>query len=234
MELVKKGIRPADILTPAAFENAMKVHAAISGSTNALLHIPAIAHELGIEIEAERFDQLNREIPYLSNIQPSGEYVNELFWYAGGIPRVQMEIRDLLDLKVMTVTGKTLGENLRQLEKEGFFIRGEGYLANYKLKREDVIRKVKDSKAFGSIAVLKGNIAPEGAVVKYAAVSADMRVHQGPARVFNREEDGPQRDPSGKDQAGLGRGHSLRRAAGNRHARDSGHHRGPGDEPGPP
>ena len=151
----------------------MKVHAAISGSTNALLHIPAIAHELGIKIEAERFDQLNREIPYLTNIQPSGEYVNELFWYAGGIPRVQMEIRDLLDLKVMTVTGKTLGENLKQLEKEGFFRRGEGYLANYKLEREDVIRKVKDSKAFGSIAVLKGNIAPEGAVVKYAAVAAE-------------------------------------------------------------
>src|SRR5512139_1579127 len=102
MDLVKKGIRPADILTPAAFENAMKVHAAISGSTNALLHIPAIAHELGITIEAERFDQLNREIPYLSNIQPSGQYVNELFWYAGGIPRVQVEIKDLLDLKVMT------------------------------------------------------------------------------------------------------------------------------------
>jgi len=189
MDLVKKGIRPADILTPAAFENAMKVHAAISGSTNALLHIPAIAHELGITIEAERFDQLNREIPYISNIQPSGAYVNELFWYAGGIPRVQMEIRDLLDLKVMTVTGKTLGENLKQLERDGFFVRGEGYLANYKLKREDVIRKVKDSKGFGSIAVLKGNIAPEGSVVKYAAVPADMLRHQGPAQVFNREED---------------------------------------------
>jgi len=189
MDLVKKSIRPADILTPAAFENAMKVHAAISGSTNALLHIPAIAHELGITIEAERFDQLNREIPYISNIQPSGAYVNELFWYAGGIPRVQMEIRDLLDLKVMTVTGKTLGENLKQLERDGFFVRGEGYLANYKLKREDVIRKVKDSKGFGSIAVLKGNIAPEGSVVKYAAVPADMLRHQGPAQVFNREED---------------------------------------------
>lgn len=189
MELSKKGVRPSDILTLEAFENAMKVHAAISGSTNALLHIPAIAHELGIKIEAERFDQLNREIPYISNIQPSGAYVNELFWYAGGIPRVQMEIKKFLDLKVMTVTGKTLGENLKQLGKEGFFIRGEGYLANYKLKRDDVIRKVKDSKAFGSIAVLKGNIAPEGAVVKYAAVAADMRVHQGPARVFNREEE---------------------------------------------
>jgi len=202
MELVKKGIRPADILTPAAFENAMKVHAAISGSTNALLHIPAIAHELGIQIEAERFDQLNREIPYITNIQPSGAYVNELLWYAGGIPRVQMEIKDLLDLKVMTVTGKTLGENLKELEKDGFFLRGEGYLANYKLKREDVIRKVKDSKGFGSIAILKGNIAPEGSVVKYAAVAQDMHTHEGPAQVFNREEDAHSAIQQGKVKPG--------------------------------
>jgi len=202
MELAQKGIRPSEILTPAAFENAIKIHAAIGGSTNALLHLPAIAHELGFKIEAEQFDQLNRVIPYLTNIQPSGEYLTELFWYAGGIPRVQMEIKDLLDLKVMTVTGKTLGENLKQLEKDGFFVRGEGYLANYKLKREDVIRKVKDSKTFGSIAVLKGNIAPEGAVVKYAAVAADMRVHQGPARVFNREEDAHDAILQGKIKAG--------------------------------
>jgi len=189
LELSKKGLRPSDILTPEAFENAMKVHAAISGSTNALLHLPAIAHELGIKINADRFDQLNREIPYIANVQPSGAYVNELFWYAGGIPRIQMELRDLLDLKVLTVTGRTLGENLKQLGKNGFFQRGEGYLANYKLKREEVIRKVKDSKGLGSIAVLKGNIAPEGSVVKYAAVSPDMLTHEGPARVFDREEE---------------------------------------------
>ncbi len=192
MALAKKGLRVSDILTEDAFENAIKVHAAISGSTNALLHLPAIAHELGIRVEAERFDRLNREIPYLTDIQPSGRYLNELFWYAGGVPRVQVELRDILNLKVPTVTGRSLGENLRNLEKDGFFRRGEGYLANFKLRREDVIRKVKDSKAFGSIAVLKGNIAPEGAVVKYAAVSAEMRVHEGPARVFDREEDAHQ------------------------------------------
>ncbi|MGD0625281.1 MAG: dihydroxy-acid dehydratase [Thermodesulfobacteriota bacterium] len=189
MELAKRGIRTSHILTPEAFENAMKVHAAIGGSTNALLHLPAIAHELRIRIEPERFDRMNREIPYLTNIAPSGTYVNELFWYAGGVPRVQMELRDVLNLKALTVTGKTLGENLKQLEKDGFFRRGEGYLANYKLRREDIIRKVKDSKAFGSIAVLKGNIAPEGAVVKYAAVAPEMMTHQGPARVFDREEE---------------------------------------------
>lgn len=189
MELCKRGIRPSDILTREAFENAIKVHAAIGGSTNALIHLPAIAHELGFEVDAELFDHLNREIPYLTNIQPSGEYLTELFWYAGGVPRVQMELRQMLDLKVMTVTGKTLGENLEFLEKEGFFRRGEGYLANYKVTREEVVRSLENSKAHGSIAVLKGNIAPEGAVVKYSAVAADMLTHEGPAQVFNREED---------------------------------------------
>jgi dihydroxy-acid dehydratase len=189
MELSKRGIRPSDILIPEAFENAMKVHAAIGGSTNALLHLPAIAYELGIKIDAQRFDHLNRQIPYLTNIQPSGEYLTELFWYAGGIPRVQMELREVLDLNVVTVSGKTLRENLELLEKEGFFRRGEGYLENFKVEREDVIRKGKNSKGYGSIAVLKGNIAPEGAVVKYSAMATDMLTHGGPARVFNQEED---------------------------------------------
>jgi dihydroxy-acid dehydratase len=176
-------------LIPEAFENAMKVHAAIGGSTNALLHLPAIAYELGIKIDGQRFDHLNRQIPYLTNIQPSGEYLTELFWYAGGIPRVQMELREVLDLNVVTVSGKTLRENLELLEKEGFFRRGEGYLENFKVEREDVIRKGKNSKGYGSIAVLKGNIAPEGAVVKYSAMATDMLTHGGPARVFNQEED---------------------------------------------
>ncbi len=202
MELARKGIRVSDILTAGAFENAMKVHAAIGGSTNALLHLPAIAHELGIRIEAERFDELNREIPYLTNIQPSGKYVNELFWYAGGVPRVQMELRDFLNLKTLTVTGKTLGENLAALEKDGFFRRGEGYLANFKVEREEVIRKIRDSKAFGAIAVLKGNIAPEGAVVKYAAVAPGMLTHEGPARVFDREEEAHKSILEGKIRPG--------------------------------
>jgi dihydroxy-acid dehydratase len=115
---------------------------------------------------------------------------------------VQMELRDLLDLKVLTVTGKSLGENLRQMEKEGFFRRGEGYLANFKLQRGDVIRRVKDSKTYGSIAVLKGNLAPEGSVVKYAAVSAGMRTHEGPARVFDREEPAHEAILRGKIQPG--------------------------------
>jgi dihydroxy-acid dehydratase len=189
MSLIHKGINPADILTPAAFENAIRVHAAISGSTNALIHLPAIAHQLGIKVDETLFDRINRETPYLGNIQPSGKYLSELFWYAGGIPRVQIELRDMLDLNVMTATGKTLEENLAEMEKEGFFRRGEGYLANYHLKREDVILPRDKSKDFGSIAVLKGNLAPQGAVIKFSAVAPDMLVHQGPAKVFDREED---------------------------------------------
>jgi dihydroxy-acid dehydratase len=188
MQLSQKGIRPSDILTKEAFENAIKVHAALSGSTNALLHLPAIAHELGIEIDAELFDRINRQTPYLVDVQPSGKHVSEMVWYAGGVARVQIELANILDLNVMTVTGKTLGENLERLKTEGFFQRGEGYLANYRLKREDVIRRVGDNKGFGSIAVLKGNIAPEGAVVKFSAVGSDMLTHEGPARVFDREE----------------------------------------------
>ena len=189
MALTQIGIKPSDILTPAAFENAVRVHAAISGSTNALIHLPAIAHQLGIHVDEELFDRMNRETPYLGNIQPSGKYLSELFWYAGGIPRVQIELRDMLDLNVMTVTGKTLGENLAEVEKEGFLRRGEGYLANYQLTREDVILSRDKSRKFGSIAVLKGNLAPQGAVIKFSAVEPDMMVHQGPAKVFNREED---------------------------------------------
>jgi dihydroxy-acid dehydratase len=104
------------------------------------------------------------------------------------VPRVQIELANMLDLNVMTVTGETLGENLDRLKAEGFFQRGEGYLANYRLKREEVIHRVDDNKGFGSIAVLKGNLAPEGAVVKFSAVGSDMLTHEGPARVFNREE----------------------------------------------
>ena len=188
MQLSQKGIRPADILTREAFENAIKVHAALSGSTNALLHLPAIAHELGIDIDAQSFDRINRETPYIVDVQPSGKYVTEMVWYAGGVPQVQIELADILNLDVMTVTGHTLGENLDRLKTEGFFQRGEGYLANYRLKREEVIHRVNDNKGFGSIAVLKGNIAPEGAVVKFSAVGPDMLTHEGPARVFDREE----------------------------------------------
>ena len=187
-ELMRRGIRARDILVPEAFENAIKVHAAIAGSTNALLHLPAIAHECGRCLDASAFDDASRRVPYLTNVQPSGEFLTEPLWFAGGVPRVQWEIRDLLNLEVLTVTGKTLRENLDHVARDGFFERGEGYLANYRLNWTDVIRPAAQAKATGSIAVLKGNLAPEGAVVKYAAVVPQMRQHVGPARVFGSEE----------------------------------------------
>ena len=157
-------------MTLAAFKNAIKVHAAISGSTNALIHLPAIAYEGGLEVDAELFDAANRDIPLLMDIQPSGKYLSELVWYAGGIPRVQWELRERLDLDVLTVTGKSLGQNLEDLRQEGFFERGAGYLANYQLQPDDVIRPLGSAKGTGSIAILKGNLAPEGSVVKFSAV----------------------------------------------------------------
>lgn len=187
MYLAKEGITSRKILTPAAFENAIKVHAAISGSTNALIHLPAIAHASGFELTADVFDRINNTVPYLTNVQPSGQYVTELLWFAGGIPMVQWMIKDLLDLDVMTVTGQSLGDNLEMMQQTGFFDRNLGYLHNYKLERNDLIRQPNKEK-MGSIAVLKGNIAPDGAVIKYTACSPDMHKHTGPAKVYNSEE----------------------------------------------
>lgn len=189
MELARTGLSPRQILTEATFENAAKVHAAIAGSTNALLHLPAIAAEAGLELDPELFDRVNATTPLLVNIQPSGEYLTEHLWFAGGIPRVQRFLEDHLDLGAPTITGRSLGENLVELEEGGFFARGEGYLANYGLGVGDVIRSADAAEQVGSIAVLKGNLAPEGSVVKYAAVDPRMMRHVGPARAFDREED---------------------------------------------
>ena len=189
VRLAKAGITPSMILTKEAFRNAIVVHSAIGGSTNALIHLPAIAKELGIELDPELFNEINRKIPHIGNVNPSGKHLTESFWFAGGIPMVQIMLKDHLDLDVLTVTGKTLGENLEEIQREGFFERNIGYLHNYGLEREDVITPVETTKEMGSIAVLKGNLAPEGAVVKYSACEESMRKHQGKAVVFNCEED---------------------------------------------
>ncbi|MGI6018286.1 MAG: dihydroxy-acid dehydratase [Marvinbryantia sp.] len=189
VELAKKGITPSQIMTQAAFRNAIVVHSAIGGSTNALIHLPTIAHELGFELDPELFNEINAKIPHIGNINPSGKHLTESFWFAGGIPKVQSMLRKYLDLDVMTVTGKTLGENLEEMERSGFYERNIGYLHNYNLKREDVILPLETTEEMGSIAVLKGNLAPEGAVVKYSACEEEMRVHQGKAIVFDCEED---------------------------------------------
>ncbi len=189
VRLAKAGITPSMIMTKEAFRNAIVVHSAIGGSTNALIHLPAIAKELGIELDPELFNEINRKIPHIGNVNPSGKHLTESFWFAGGIPMAQIMLKDHLDLDVLTVTGKTLGENLEEIQREGFFERNIGYLHNYGLEREDVITPVETTKEMGSIAVLKGNLAPEGAVVKYSACEESMRKHQGKAVVFNCEED---------------------------------------------
>lgn len=189
VRLAKAGITPSMIMTKEAFRNAIVVHSAIGGSTNALIHLPAIAKELGIELDPELFNEINRKIPHIGNVNPSGKHLTESFWFAGGIPMVQIMLKDHLDLDVLTVNGKTLGENLEEIQREGFFERNIGYLHNYGLEREDVITPVETTKEMGSIAVLKGNLAPEGAVVKYSACEESMRKHQGKAVVFNCEED---------------------------------------------
>lgn len=189
MTLARKEITPSQIMTRKAFENAIIIHSAIGGSTNATLHLPAIAKELGISLEPELFDEINHKIPHLGNINPSGQHLTESFWFAGGIPYVQMLLRDYLHLDVMTVTGKTLGENLEDLEASGFFERNLGYLANYHLSRDDVIFPIDKAREMGSIAILHGNIAQEGSVIKYSACVKEMLHHKGPARVFDSEED---------------------------------------------
>jgi len=190
MTLAEKNIKPSDIMTPAAFRNAIIVHSAIGGSTNATLHLPSIAREMGYELPIELFDEINHITPHIGNIYPSGEHVTEAFWFAGGVPMIQYMLKDMLDLDVMTVTGHTLGENLEALEKDNWFGRNLGYLANYGLTRDEVIHPRESVTEIGSVAILKGNIAPEGSVVKYAACAENQReVVNARARVFNCEED---------------------------------------------
>ena len=190
MELVEKDITASKIMTPAAFKNAIIVHSAIGGSTNATIHLPSIARELGYDLPIELFDEINHQVPHLGNIFPSGAQLTESFWFAGGIPMVQWMLRDMLDLDVMTVTGKTLGENLEDLHKDNWFDRNLGYLANYGLTRDQVIFPVEKAPEKGSVAILKGNIAPEGSVLKYSACAMSQReVVNAKARVFNHEED---------------------------------------------
>lgn len=188
LRLAQAGITPGMILTEAAFRNAIVVHSAIGGSTNATLHLPSIARELEIALPPSLFDEINHSVPHIGNINPGGEHLTEAFWFAGGVPMVQHLLREHLDLGVMTVTGKTLGENLDALAAEGFFDRVQGYLANYGLRREDVIRDPSQAPEIGSLAILTGNLAPEGAVVKYGACAPELRTHTGTARVFDSEE----------------------------------------------
>lgn len=128
LELIQNQLTPKKIMTLKAFENAIMVHAAIAGSTNTMLHLPAIAHELGLDLSAELFDDIHRKIPYLCDVRPSGYYPAEYYWYAGGTPAVMEEIKAHLHLDVLTVTGKTLGENLHDLKINGYYERCHEHL----------------------------------------------------------------------------------------------------------
>ena len=176
MELVEKNIRPRDIMTEAAFHNAETVDMALGCSTNTMLHLPAIAHECGIELDLDMSNQISANTPNLCHLAPAGESYMEDLEQAGGVYAVMAELtkKGLLNTDVMTVTGKTMGENL-----EGVVNRDP-----------ETIRPIdRPYSADGGIAVLKGNLAPEGCVVKRSAVAPEMMTHQGPARVFDCEDD---------------------------------------------
>ncbi len=176
MELVRKNLRPRDIMTPAAFHNAETVDMALGCSTNTMLHLPAIAHEAGVEIDLDMANGISARTPNLCHLAPAGDTYMEDLDQAGGVSAVMKELTklDLLDTSVITCTGKTLAENL------------EG-VANLDPK---LIRPAEDPYSrSGGIAVLKGNLAPDGCVVKQSAVAPEMMKHEGPARVFDSEEE---------------------------------------------
>lgn len=203
LELVKKGIRVSDIVTMEAFENAIMVHAAISGSTNSLLHIPAMAHELGLEIDADTFDRMHRGAHYLLDIRPAGKWPAQFFYYAGGVPAVMEEIKSMLHLDALTVTGKTLGENLKELKSSGYYEKCESNLEQWGIRRTDVIRTFQEPIGKeGTVAVLKGNLAPEGSVVKHSAVPHEMFQAVLKAKPFDCEEDAIASVLSGKIKPG--------------------------------
>ena len=194
--LALKGLRPSDIVTMKSLENAILVHAAISGSTNAMLHLPAIAHEFGLSIDGDSFDRLHRGAHYLLDLRPAGRWPAEFFYYAGGVPAIMEELRDVLHLDAMPVTGKTLGENLAQLRENGFYQRCQALLEasnarrGLRLRREDIIRPFDRAIGTeGSVAVLKGNLAPEGAVIKHTACPKEMFHALLRARPFDSEEE---------------------------------------------
>jgi len=176
VELVKRNIKPSDILTEKAFENALAVDMALGCSTNSVLHLPAIANELGIEINLDIVNEISGRVPNLCRLAPAGHHHIQDLYAAGGVQAVMKELskKGLLHLDLLTVTGKTIGENI----------------SSAKVLDRDVIRSIDDpySKT-GGIAVLRGNIAIYGAVVKRSAVAEEMLVHRGPARVFDSEDE---------------------------------------------
>ena len=176
MEMIEKNIRPRSIMTEAAFRNALTVDMALGCSTNTMLHLPAIAHECGIDLKVENANEISAKTPNLCHLAPAGYAYMEDLNEAGGVYAVMKELskKNLLDLSGITVTGKTMEENI----------------AHARNRDEEIIRPIdKPFMPIGGIAVLKGNLAPDTGVVKRSAVAPEMMVHEGPARVFDCEED---------------------------------------------
>lgn len=190
MALAQSGLTARDIVDSRSFENAIIVHAAISGSTNALLHLPAIAREFGIGIDADTFERIHKDAHYLLDVRPAGRWPSEFVYYAGGVPAIMEELRPLLHLDAMTVTGHTLGENLDVLRESDYYEKCAAYLASTGMKKEDIIRPYEQPIGkSGTTAILRGNLAPFGAVVKHSAVPIEMHKVVLRARPFDCEED---------------------------------------------
>ncbi len=173
VELALEGVKPSQIITRQSIENAITVDMAIGGSTNAVVHLLAIAGRLGIDLTLDDFDAISRRTPYIANVKPSGEFLMEDFFYAGGLPAAMKEIVHLLHAGAMTVTGKSIGENI----------------ANAECNRREVIRTAAEPlHPEGGTVVLYGNLAPDGAVIKQTAASPELLQHRGPAYVFENYE----------------------------------------------
>ncbi len=174
VEMVWEDLKPSDFLTAASFDNAITTVLAIGGSTNALVHLIAMARRAGIALALDRFDQLSRRTPLIANVRPSGKYLMEDFYYAGGLRALLAELRELLTRSTLSVNGKTLGDNI----------------AGAEIYNDDVIRR-RDNPvlANGGLAVLRGNLAPDGAVIKPGAMEAHLLTHSGPAVVFDDYND---------------------------------------------
>ena len=176
MELIERNLRPRDIMSEAAFHNAVTVDMALGCSTNTLLHLPAIAHEAGVKLDLDKANELSRKTPTLCKLAPAGDNFIEDLDKAGGVHALMAELtkKKLLNTSCITVTGHTLGENLKAAKN----------------LNPEIIRPIENPfSPNGGIAVLKGNLAPEGSVVKQSAVAPEMMKHQGPARVFDCEDD---------------------------------------------
>ncbi|PAV14042.1 dihydroxy-acid dehydratase [Methanosarcina spelaei] len=177
VEMVKENLTPLKIVTYKSFENAIMVDMAVGGSTNTTLHLPALAHEFGLHLSLEKFDELSRTTPHLISLRPGGSNVMLHFDRAGGVQAIMQRLSPKLYLEQRTVNGKTIGENLKELD-----------IVNPKLNKEIIGTLENPIHAQGGIAVLKGSLAPEGAVIKQAAVDPGMHVHTGPARVYDGEK----------------------------------------------